>query len=180
MEHDQKEFLALLQEHKSEDTKKARRNLSTVSFVVISIWLLRINLKDVKVLGVDISHSAEVPVLLIVATLLVYWLIMFLVSWRHDKEIQAERQRFLDVQVKRFNERYEYGEKKRKETGGRVVPGDFDEAKATLEVYQAQQTRLQKAAMYGNIMRRLEIFVPLGLAAIALIVLIFKLICPAL
>ena len=70
MAYDQKQFLDLLQEYKSDETKKARRNVSAIAFVIISAAILKIRLAEVRFLGVDVSKSAELPVLLITLMLL--------------------------------------------------------------------------------------------------------------
>lgn len=171
MEHDQRYFLELLQEYKSDDTKKARRNLSAIAFIVISVSFLKIPLNQVKLIGVDISHSGELSVLFLATGLLLYWLIMFLLSWKHDKEIQAERARFLDSNVQHFRERYQQGEEQRKTGDSRYYSADYIEAKTAVKAYEAQQKRTAQAIKYGSIIRGLELFVPLLLFGIAIAVL---------
>jgi len=171
--YDEKQFLDLLQEYKSDETRKARRNLSTISFVIVAAWLLGIRLVDIRVLGLDISQTAELPVLLLAGALLIYWTVMFLLTWKHDKEIQRERAMLLSAQVKRFTERLRVIEQKRVKSGVEWTPTDYPDVKAALDAYKAQQERTGKAAQFGAVIKQLELYVPLLLGASAAIVLAY-------
>jgi hypothetical protein len=103
--HDEKQFLDLLQVYKSEDTKKARRNLSTLGFVVIAAWLLGVRLTDVKVFGANLSHTSESFVVVLGLVLVVYWSAMFYLSLSYDSEIQKERSIQLNNAISAFTER---------------------------------------------------------------------------
>lgn len=173
MAYDEKQFLDLLQEHKSDETKKARRNLSTISFVVVAAWLLKIRLVDIKVLGVDISRTAELPVLGLAGVLLLYWTVMFLLTWKHDKEIQRERTLLLDAQVKQFTERLAALEKQRDAQGAdaKWVSSDHKDVKVAVMAYNEQQMRTRQASLFGALIKQLEFYVPLLLGGGAALVL---------
>jgi hypothetical protein len=104
--HDQKQFLDLLQTYKSDDTKKARRNLSIIGFLIIAAWVLGIRLTELKVFGVNLRDSSEAYILAIAFLLLIYWGCMFFLSYRHDTEIQKEREIQLNVVVERIYNRW--------------------------------------------------------------------------
>lgn len=125
--HDQKQFLDLLQVHKSEDAKKARRNFSFVSFIVISAWILGIQLTEIKVFGVDLSRSSELYILVIAFLLLAYWASMFFLSYRHDSEIQKEREIHLNLVVEQIFNRWSALEKNLKAKGVRAIKLRFFE-----------------------------------------------------
>jgi hypothetical protein len=164
MQHDTKQFLDLLQEYKSDETKKARRNLSTICFIIIAAWMLRVRIADIRVFGVDLSQSADVVVLSVAGLLVVYWLAMFLLAWSQDTEIQKERVLLLSAQVKRFTERYDVIKQKVATQGGQYTPPDFHEVEAAVQAYRAQQDRTRRASQFGSIIKRLEFIVPIGLA----------------
>ena len=180
MKHEEKDFLDLLQEYKSEDTKKARRNLSAIAFVIIAIHLLGIRISDIKVFGVDVSKSSNFTVSVIALALLLYWLLMFILSWNQDREIQRERTIILGAQIKQFTGRFEQLEQERQDfpatpRGQRsnwYQPLDYSEVKAATQVYQAQQARTKRAALYGKILSKLELYIPLVLAAGAALALV--------
>ena len=169
--HDQKEFLELLHEFTSDETKKARRNASLIAFMVISAYVLRVRIADIKVFGADISRASDVAVFLIAALLLAYWVAMFVVSHERDAEIQKERSRRLDAQIKNLMSRWEYVQKKYSETSGVKSPHDYGEVKGYVEALDAQRQRTAKAARYGGFMKKLEFYVPLGLSAVAFLIL---------
>jgi len=173
--YDKKQFLdLLLQEHKSEETRKARRNLSTISFVIFATWWLNIGLANIKFLGIDISGTTELPVLMLAATLLIYWAVMFFLAWKHDREIQRERALLLDEQVKPLIARLDVLQRDmeaRKNNPTNWTSPDYPEVKAAVEAYKAQQERTKQASLFGSLIKHLEFYVPLLLSGGAAIVL---------
>lgn len=169
--HDQKEFLDLLIEFTSDETKKARRNASMIAFVVISAYALGVRIADIKVFGADVSSSSDVTVLGIAAILLFYWVAMFLVAQSRDAEIQKERSRRLEGQVTSLMARWDHVQKKHAETNGAKIPHDYGEVKGYVEALNAQRERTAKAARFGGVMKKLEFYVPLGLSAAAFLIL---------
>jgi hypothetical protein len=169
--HDQKEFLELLIEFTSDETKKARRNASLIAFVVIAAYALGVRIADIKVFGADISRSSDVPVFAIAALLLAYWVAMFLLAHWRDVEIQKERSRRLEGQISSLMARWDYVQKKHTETNGTKSPHDYGEVKGYVDALNAQRERTAKAARFGGVMKKLELFVPLGLSAVAFFIL---------
>lgn len=176
MAYDEKQFLDLLQEYKSDETKKARRNVTFIACVIIAAAVLQIPVNDVQLFGMKVPRHRETEFVLIATALLLYWLVMFLIAWTHDKEIQRERERFLKVEIDRIKARFAYGEGKIKSTGGQRVPDDYAEVKAALQAYDAQRERTRRAWWLGILTNNLELWVPLVLASAALVVLIGALI----
>jgi hypothetical protein len=172
--YDQKLFLDLLQEYKSDETKKARRNVSVIAFVIISAWILGIRLSDIRFLGLDISRTAELPVLALAGVLLIYWTFMFVIAYRRDKEIQKERAWFLNQELSNLRGRFKQIQDKYDEDKVRKgYPSDYGEVKAWLERYEAQRKRTQGATLFAKVIDYLETTVPLLLGAGAAGVLIF-------
>lgn len=181
LEYDQKEFLELLHPFKSDETMKARRNVSTISFLIISLWVLGISIKDVHVFGVTLKQSSEFGVLLIALGLLLYWLGMFLLAWFQDREIQKERSHLLDEQISNIVNRFKEmdKDKKEKEESGQNYfgGGSYGKFKASYEIIEAQTRRTEKAGKLVDWVKRLELLVPVGLSFLALLVLISGLVC---
>jgi len=65
MAYDKKQFLDLLLEYKSDESKKARRNVSLIAFVILSACFLNLHLSNMTVLGMNVSHASEIPVLVV-------------------------------------------------------------------------------------------------------------------
>jgi len=169
--HDQKQFLELLQVYKSEDTKKARRNLSVIGFVIVAMRLLGIQITEIRVFGADLSKTSELYSLLLALVLIVYWAVIFLLSWVHDSEIQKERKILVDAEIDQIMTSWKRFEKLKlemeaKNEGGN--PRGYNEAKAAVEMYHRQCQRTARADKYGRIIRALELFVPLGIALTAI------------
>ncbi|MFA6902887.1 MAG: hypothetical protein WC236_07390 [Gallionellaceae bacterium] len=167
--YDEKAFLDLMQEYKSEDTRKARRNLSVISFVVISVSVLGIKLNELKILGVDLSRSSELNVLLLGLGLIGYWSVMFSLAWRHDREIQKERTVALTATVAELRERLTKIEQIKEQNAGKsgYVPDDYAEVKSALDTYERQQNRTVRATRLGQVIREMELHVPGSLALVS-------------
>lgn len=177
MRHDEKQFLDLLQDYKSEDTKKARRNLSTVGFIVIAAWLLGVRLADVRIFGADLSHTSELFVFILGLVLVAYWSGMFYLSWTHDSEIQKERSIQLNKAVTELTSRLASHQAyiedcKKLNAGASVTLPDYSEVKSAVEAYERQKARTAKAAKYGGIIKGTELYVPGGLAIWSAVILI--------
>lgn len=165
--HDEKEFLALLQAYSTEETRKARRNCSTICFIVICAWILGLRINDIRLFGADISRSNEGLVLAICLALLLYWVGMFILSWMHDREIEKERKIQGQEAAETILNRFEYLEKKREKAPTSYISSDYGEIKNAVAAYHRQKARTAQAARYGSIIRAAEIYVPIGLAIAA-------------
>lgn len=162
--HDEKQFLELLQAYKSEDTKKARRNLSTVAFVVIAAWILGVKLTNVRVFGVDLSSTSEFYLYCLALGLLLYWAAMLYLSLAHDAEIQKERSIQFDKAVASLLARNKQLQEMNKgnANNGYIHP-DTHELKSAVEAYERQKERTSKAARFGRLISLTELYVPIAL-----------------
>lgn len=172
MLYDQKEFLDLLQPWTSEETKRSRRALILISFIVISIWLLEIKITNVRLFGVDLSQSTEVPVLCIALSLLSFWAVMFQIHRVKDQETQYERARLLDSVISKFVGEYERYATVREKQKHAYVPPDFHKTKAAVEAYNSQQERTVKLGRIHTLLSSIDVFLPYGLAALSAAILI--------
>lgn len=170
--HDEKEFLALLQPYSSDETRKARRNVSTISFIVVATTVLGVRLSDLRVFGADITHTSVPRVLIVCAVLLCYWFAMFAVSWLHDREIENERN--LQGRKAADDLRGRYAELSRlKESNAAVgyVPQDYGPVKQAVMALDRQIARTAKTQRYGRLVRAAEFWIPVFLASSALVIL---------
>lgn len=172
--YDENQFFDLLQIYKSEDTKKARRNLSTLGFVVIAAWLLGIKLTDVKIFGADLSHTSESWVLILGFVLVVYWSAMFYFSWSYDSEMQKERSIQLERAVSARKSRLIYLEEQSKSNPNMAshYAQEISEHKKALETYERQKTRTTKAVKYSGIIKAAELYIPIVLALWSTVILL--------
>ena len=171
MTYDKKQFLDLLLEYRSDEAKKARRNISVVAFMILSVCLLDLHLRDINLFGMNLSEASEIPVLVVASVLLVYWSGMFLLAWLQDSEIQKERSLILDEHVSHLVTRLGLIEKAQKEDKSYwpVLYPDHNEVRASVEAYRLQQQRTKRATLAVAWMRRLEFYVPLILAGAAVL-----------
>lgn len=182
MAYDKKQFLDLLLEYRSDEAKKARRNVSTIAVVILAAWLLNLHLSNMNVFGMNVSQASEIPVLIVAFVLLVYWLGMFLLALYQDSEIQKERKLILGDEVEYLVKRREEIEKAKKDLGPsywRQEYPDYTEVTASIEAYQIQQVRTMRAIIAVAWMRRLEFYVPMALAVLAVLALV-EMFCNAL
>lgn len=166
MKHDEKEFLTLLQRYGSEENRRARRNTAVISFLVIAAHILGIRLTDIRALGADITSTNVGIASGICLALLVYWSLMFAVTWLHDREIEKERrlqgQEAANVLLARYGKLLE-----RKQKNPNVVHPDWHAVKQAHAAYERQIERTQKAKRWGTVAHFAEIGVPVVLAIAA-------------
>jgi hypothetical protein len=174
MAYDKKQFLDLLLEYRSDEAKKARRNVSLTAFVILSACFLKLHLSNMTVLGMNVSQASEIPVLVVAFVLLVYWSAIFLLAWIQDSEIQKERSLILDEQVTYLIKRLEMIDEARNSPNSiwSLSYPDHIEVRASVEAYRLQQQRTKRAVLAVTWLRRLEFYIPIvlsGSAALALL-----------
>jgi hypothetical protein len=172
MLYDHKQFLDLLLEYRSDETRKSRRNVSLIAFVILAAALLGLRLTDINAFGLSLHKSSPLPVLLLTSALLAYWTVMFCLAWLQDQEIQKERALLLEQHVALLIKRLAEMDEVNKQSGRNIYP-DYGDAKGSVDAYRSQQERTKKASVLGRIIRSLEIVVPLALAAMSSIMLGF-------
>jgi len=83
----------LLYDHQSQDFKKSRRNLMVITFIVISVWFLGLDLTKLNVFGLKLENiSSPIKIHFVGIILIGYWWAMFEFYRIRDKEIQVRRQ----------------------------------------------------------------------------------------
>lgn len=87
---DEKTLHELLYDHQSEDFKKSRRNLMVITFIIISVGVLGIDLKNLNILGLKLSEIPNPSIIYLVGIILIdYWWIMFEIYRKRDKDIHS-------------------------------------------------------------------------------------------
>lgn len=174
MAYDKKQFLDLLLEYRSDEAKKARRNVSLIAFVILSAWFLNLHLSNMSVLGMNVSQASEIPVIVVAFVLLVYWSGIFLLAWLQDSEIQKERSVILNEQVTYLVKRLEMIEEAQKKPGDYWLfqYPDHNEVRASVEAYRLQQQRTKRAVLAVTWIRRLDFYVPVALSGAAVLALL--------
>ncbi len=88
--YDETEYLDILKGYTSEDTRRARRNLSFIAFTIIIISTMNFSLADIKVLGLSFAGKDEWKMILFAAAALVYWWVIYHFHFKHDEMINNE------------------------------------------------------------------------------------------
>ncbi len=87
---DAKSLHELLYDHQSEDFKKSRRNLMVITFIIISAGVLGVDLTKLNILGLKLREIPNPSSIYLVGIVLIgYWLIMFEVYRKRDKNIHS-------------------------------------------------------------------------------------------
>jgi hypothetical protein len=176
MAYNKKQFLDLLIEYRSDEARRARRNVGVTTFAIILGCLLNLHLANMNLFGMNVSSASERTVLVIAFILLIYWSIMFLFTSFQDSKIQEERLRILKDEAPQLLERLKMIEKIKNDHEQqwyiyeRDYP-DYNEVKTSVEAYQLQQNRTKQASTAVKWMRRIEFCVPLVLTILAVLAL---------
>ncbi len=170
----EKDYLELLYDYHSDETKKSRRNVIVVSFVVVSIHFLGLNLADIKA-GVELAKANPQAMIALAMALILYWLVMFLAYSFSDRQIHHERRYLLskladdlETELSTFeaqcNDNYV--------NQGRRLPDEHRQRLAKLKsdysLWVGQRKRTRLAARLRAVMTGLEHLLPVFLAAWAL------------
>ncbi len=102
-EIDKRLFLELLQDYRSEDYKKARRNLMSVPIIIVLSQVLNLDFNKITVVGLPIGENTNLFYLHGLGfVLLIYWIVLFSFHRVKDKKLQETRKHILDSQVNHY------------------------------------------------------------------------------
>lgn len=142
----EKEYLDLLYDYQSDETKKTRRNLTVSSFVVVALHLIGKKLSDARFFWTHLEDSDQRWLLGIAAAVLIYWVAMGVLYVLRDKQLHNERKRLLDAHVKDLKGTIERWTKKIAER-----------SKEPIEVPDHMKTQLRNATTeYAPYLNQLE------------------------
>lgn len=103
----EKEYRDLMIPIMTDGTSKARRNLIVASFIVCSLYFLGKSLSGLRVLGFSLEGADQIKIFYIALILIVFWLVLFVVNWWKDYELNQERKRLLVGLVDQIREHKE-------------------------------------------------------------------------
>lgn len=174
-ESHERDFLELLKPYASEEQKKSRRNIDVSSFIVLSIYFFGKSLTEVQVLGFNLHGSNHFLVLILASVLITYWLIMYLVYFRRDSEIQKEQEVLLLRHVQQVKERMNETQNQLNNIVGADTGGmrshwssELNNARNQYSIYERQQERTKKAGILNMAIHKVEFWLPVILAVTAL------------
>lgn len=175
--YDKKAFVdLLLLPYQSDETKKARRNLSVTSAAVIALKIVNVDISGGLLSFLRMSEERQAAgqdaVLWLAVVLIVYWMVMFYFHRKHDAEIQNERRVLIDdaVQIARRTVT-EYDEMLAKGMKHVHLMQEYSSVtndRQIVKAYDAQKARTEKAARYGIHLEDIQSNVPYVLAIVAL------------
>ena len=173
----EKDYLELLKPYVSEDTKKFRRNTVVASFIILSIYFLGKSLTEIKVAGLDLFGSSNDSVLILAMVMLTFWLIMYLIYYRRDSEIQKEQQHLLMKHVEVLKEQLDSFEEEinaaMEENRGIRSQLRHNHTSATnnYDVYMNQSSRTNKAGILNSVINKTELLLPIIIATFTILIL---------
>ena len=173
--YDEKKYLELLMIYKSEGTRRARRNLSLLAFIVIVVHALGLKIAALKVFGMPLEQASEKGVVGVFLLLTVYWCLMYYLSLTHDEGIQKERTVVLNNIVHNLKLVFSKMKERHSTEFNHVKDSQNRKNMLFLEMYEQQVKRTEGAQRIGSMLHCLESVVPFVLAAIALVFLVFSL-----
>jgi len=138
-------------------------------------------LADLKVFGLDLGGNVDSSKLeWLGVALIIYWLVFFISYFRADKELQKERSYQFDKEVGNFQKLIKEAEKRKEDDLkiSRQISRPQDEViilqiPKILEKFRKQKTRTNAASVWSDVIRNSEFVIPLVLAIVALIILIY-------
>jgi hypothetical protein len=168
VDYDYKEMLTLLAGYRSEESRRAHRNVSVTSFILIAAWVLGINITDVEAFGLAISKDAELTALGIAFVLLAYWFGMFLFHHERDLSIQAERREVFNATIRgviaQKNDIDQKNAERRAKGQLDYIPQVYKQMRRVVAAYEAQVERTQSANRMQQFDINAEFVVPCLLA----------------
>lgn len=176
--YDKKAFVdLLLLPYQSDETKKARRNLSVTSAAVIALKIVNVDISGGLLSFLRMSEERQAAgqdaVLWLAVVLIVYWMVMFYFHRKHDAEIQRERAVLIDDAVQRARDEIQQSIDQiqvNSEAQPLTIPElpHIQNAKQIVKAYDAQKARTERAARYGILLEDIQSCVPHVLALVAL------------
>lgn len=177
----EKEYMSLITDFSSDDTKKLRRNLIVSSFIIISVNYLGLSLNDVKAFGLDLSSTHENKVYIVALIMMVFWFILFIINHVKDHETFKEKNHNLNKPVSKIKEQLKAWEEKGEEDekkGLRAALANpaYKDALNQYKTYQNQLERIERASKLQNVINLVNLVLPVLLGIITIIILIIGLI----
>lgn len=175
--HDPLKLLELLDDFQSAETLRARRRLSTFSFIVVLVILLEVPIERLSIAGVPILRGYEQTITWISLALLLYWLVVFLLRFFTDRGRDAERDRIAKDAISEARVRQDALQQRLDVTSNHPhYQPEFDEIGRFLSAAENQANRTKATRIGVFVMRILEWLPTLVLAILALVLLSLRLV----
>jgi hypothetical protein len=175
------EYMSLIADFSSDDTKKLRRNLVVSSFIILSVNFLDLSLNDVKAFGLDLSSTHDNKVYIIALIMMVFWFILFFINHVKDHEAFKEKNHNLNMPVYKIEEHLKIWKDKCEEDekkGQRAAHANqvYQDTLNQYKIYQKQLARLERASKLQNVINLVNLALPALFGIVTIIILIIGLI----
>ncbi len=174
-ESHERDYLELLKPYVSEEQKKFRRNTLVSSFVILSVYILGKSLTDIRVAGINLEGGSKFSILVLAGVMVIFWLVMYLIYYWRDLEVQKEQNHLLLKHVINVKERLDSF--KRRVDGAMASNGavnnqlrsEYTNAQSTYGIYESQLLRTNKAGLLNSVLSKVELLLPVLAAVVCLI-----------
>lgn len=169
----EKDYLELLYDYHSDETKKTRRNLTVASFLIVALHLIGLSLKDARLLWANLEKADTTVLTILALVLLIYWLALFVLYSAQDYQIHKERRVLLYKHIDALKAKQEKFQRKADSAtqAGQEISGglanNLNTVKTDYGIYTAQLTRTRWASRLRVATKTVEYGLPCVLAAVA-------------
>lgn len=169
----EKDYLELLYDYHSDETKKTRRNLIVVSFLIVALHLVGLTLKDIRPLWANLDKADTTVLMVLALVLLAYWLVLFVLYSVQDYQLHKERRVLLhkhvtalEAAINKYQRKMNDATQADKAPSGRLTEL-LNETQAAYTIYTAQVERTRWASRLRFVTKVVEYGLPCVLALIA-------------
>ncbi|MDH5434892.1 MAG: hypothetical protein OEY19_13190, partial [Gammaproteobacteria bacterium] len=143
------------------------------SFIILSIYFLGKSLTDIKIAGLNLSGSNKDSISILAIIIIIFWLVMYLIYYRRDFEIQKEQLHLLMKHVNTLKERIDSLKVRIEKTT--AIPSELQNtytiAKNEYDVYKNQSSRTIKAGILNSVLNKIELWLPVSIAMFTVLIL---------
>lgn len=164
--------IELYQPFISDATKKSRSTIIFISFLILSVWFLNLEINNIRLFGVQLTDSNVLKILILTLVVLVFWILIYSINLYRDKCIQAEKKSQLDNRFAEIKIRYEFIINKKEENLDYSYPKDWLEIKEAIAMQSAFSDRTNSLKNMQNFIIWIDSCLPYAMAFVALVLLI--------
>lgn len=162
--HDEQAYVNAIDTRASEHTRRAGRNVVSISAAVLFIAWCELEIADIKFIGLELDSSHEHKLLAATALLLLYWLISYLLNLFQDSKLQIAKVRASQIPLE--SELRSHRAKGKKANSELIA--DLEESIKKLNL---QRGETRGVRLINWLLVRIEIFVTLLFCAFGFVVL---------
>jgi len=173
----EKSFLDLMDEYKSDQSSKLKRNIDILSFSIIAANFIGLKFADIKFLGADLKNVCQPHLEILVVFILLFWLSLLTGYIYKDEKHNKERKFLLEKSIKVVSEYREIQkkaleDKKNNEQMKTLIHGRFNDVDNQYQIYCNQLERTKEARVSQKILKYVEYIMPYILSVIAIVIII--------